>query len=524
MGVGGGAVAGVPPADNGNPGLTTLVTAGRQVLAELHPDSAGRVELFTNLAGQAEQQRKSGKTPTNTPEQLLALAITGWLKGKNGADPSPDAAVRLWQTRQMLIDYQNEGSLNNRRAIANKFVREATNRKVPFDEIAQLISLLPPPQPENLLLPNGVPIAPGPTVLPGLRMNSTGPLTELAAGMNYVLRLPPEYHHGRPYPVMIALSHPGTPPEQLVSLLAAEADRNGYIIAAPVWFGANPKQYDYSGNEHFMVTAVLRDLLRHYRVDNDRVFLFGLGAGGTFAMDVGASHPDLFAGVVTMAPMPQYFGMFSYYWRNAQKLPFYTVTGNINGTAYDNLRKLYEQWMPKGFPALMTVYRGRGLEWYTTEVPTIFKWMCPNPEQPRKRVTGNAALKLGQAGVEPWYSMRAGDNRFYWVGLDDIVPKALLENNRAPGAHFEPAHVLADIQQGNRIVLNTLGVKHIVIWLDRDMIDWDKKVSIVHNNSVPKGYKPAKISPDLDVMLEALYHNGDRSLLYLNKIELDVPP
>src|SRR4029078_10204298 len=85
-----------------------LVEAGERVAAELHPDTTGRVDLFLNLATQAEQQRKAGKSPGVPVEQLIALAVTGWLKGKNGAEPNVDAAVRLWQARQMLLDYQNE--------------------------------------------------------------------------------------------------------------------------------------------------------------------------------------------------------------------------------------------------------------------------------------------------------------------------------------------------------------------------------------------------------------------------------
>jgi predicted esterase len=71
--------------------------------------------------------------------------------------------------------------------------------------------------------------------------------------------------------------------------MAADADRHGYIIAAPVWPASTPKPYDYSGDQHFKATAVLRDSLRHYRVDNDRVYLWGFGDGANFAMDLGAS-------------------------------------------------------------------------------------------------------------------------------------------------------------------------------------------------------------------------------------------
>jgi pimeloyl-ACP methyl ester carboxylesterase len=509
----------------GDARIEALVEAGEQVALELHPDTTGRVELFLNLATQAEQQRKAGKSPGIERDQLVALAVTGWLKGKNGAEPSVDAAVRLWQARQMLTDYQNVDEVNSRRAISRRYLQAVGSSAVPFDELAQLISLLPPARPEDLANPDAAKVPVGEKVLPGLWQKNTGPLRQTAEGVNYILRLPPEYHHGRPYPVLLALTHPGVPAEQMVSLLAAEADRHGYIVAAPVWPEPSGQSYDYSGDLHYKVTATLRSLLRHYRVDNDRVFLFGFGDGANFAMDVGASHPDLFAGLVAMGPTPKYFGVFMHYWRNLQKLPVYAVTGNINGGSLDSLRRIYEHWMPKGFPALMSVYRGRGLEWYAAEVPAIFKWMRPDlkdPDLPKKRVTGTASLRLGQVGVEPWYTMRAGDNRFYWVGTDEIADKCLLANNA--GKSFMPAEITADIREGNRVELRSRGIGRITVWLDRDMIDWSKPVYVRHNGNIPKEFKPKTMKPDLDVMLEEFYRHGDRRMLFLNKIELNVVP
>lgn len=503
----------------------TLIEAGFQVWEELHPDTVSRVELFYNLALQGERQRQTGRGTPTKPTELVALAISGWLKGKNGADPNPEAAARLWQARQMLMTYQQEPLLNNRRLLIKQYLDGRQNEPIPFDELAQLISLLPPTIPEDLANPRGKPIESSAMVLPGLLLNNTGPVPEAAEGVDYVLRLPPEYHHGRSYPVLLALAQPGISTEHMVSLLAAEADRNGYIIAAPRWSDSLDRFYDYSGDEHYKVSAVLRDLLRRYRVDNDRVFLFGFGDGANFALDVGASHPDQYAGVVAMGPNPRYIGMFMHYWRNLQKLPVFIVNGNLNGNSFENQRKLFEHWMPKGFPAMMTIYRGRGMEWFADELPTVFRWMCPNPyepDRPKRRVTGTASLRLGQFGVEPWYTMRRGDNRFYWVGTDDIADRCLLENNK--NKSFIPAEIYADIRQGNLIDLRTRGVKHIAIWLERDMIDWTKPVFIRQNGSPLRGYKAKVMEPDLYVMLENFYQHGDRKLLFLNKIDLEVLP
>lgn len=497
----------VPPLD---PVTETLVRGGESVYEELHPDTASRLDTFISLASQADQRAKAGKSGGTSASELLALAISGWSMGKNGATNDVELAARQWQWRELLLDYQLEDILNLRRKISAEL--QKPGKPASPEVLSQLISYLPPPQPENLEQPAGTPVAATNRVVAGITKRNTGPLKESADGVDYCVRLPAEYTHGRPYRVVIAMSHHGVPPEELISQLSFEADKHGYIVAAPVWVNQFDNGYDWKGTQHYKVTSVLRDLLRHYRVDNERVFAFGFGEGANFAMDVAASHPDLFAGVVAMNTNLKYQGMFIEYWRNCQKLPVYITIGAIAGNSFDNLRRVFEHWMPQGFPAIATVYRGRSFEWFPAELPIMFDWM-----QPKARVRGIGALRLNSFRVEPWQTMRLTDNRFYWIGTDDIAKNNLLENNE--GRSFIPAEISANILQGNTIRVLSRGVKSVIIWLERDMIDWSKPVIISINGSPPIGYRPKVMKPSIEVMLEQLYEHGDRGLLFLQKLE-----
>jgi pimeloyl-ACP methyl ester carboxylesterase len=492
-----------------------LLESGEQVLAELHPDNADRIDIFRKLADDVERLKKEGKSGGTRPENLLALAISGWAMGPNGADNNVENALRLWQWRETLLAYQNEPIKNSRRALVA--AAQKTGKPATPDLLSQVIQYLPPPKPADPSGTDVVPVPPGKTLVAGIVKRNTGALKEEAAGVDYLVRLPSEYHHGRPYPVLLALAHPSLPAEQLVSLLAYEADRNGFILAAPLWTDGFDRGYDWTGDQHYKVQATLRSLLRHYRVDPDRVLLFGFGNGANFALDVGASHPDLFAGVVAMASNPKWFGVFMHYWRNCQKLPVYFASGALGGAGLDNVRSIFEQWMPKGFPAIASVYRGRGSEWFSGDIHLMFDWM-----RLKKRVTGTGVLRLNQFAVEPWTIMRKGDNRFYWVGTDDVAPNNLINAKKTNG--FVPAEIKADIFQGNEIKISSRGLKNVTIWLDREMIDWSKPISVRINTDVPRGWKPKVLSPDLDVMLEQYYEHGDRSLLFLNKLSFDVTP
>ena len=382
-----------------------LIDAGEKVLAELHPDNAERIDIFRKLAEDVERLKKEGKSGGTRPENLIALAISGWVMGPNGADNNVENALRLWQWREALLAYQLEPMINNRRALfaaAQKSGKPAT-----ADVLSQVIQYLPPPLPAD---PDGRDVTPLPKsakLVAGIVKRSTGPLRENSDGVEYLVRLPAEYHHGRPYPLLVALASPSLPAESLVSLLSYEADRNGFILVAPLWTGGFDKGYDWSGEQHYKVRATLRSVLRHYRADADRVLLFGYGDGANFALDVGSSHPDLFAGVVAMGSNPKWIGHFMHYWRNCQKLPVYIASGALGGAGLENVRNIFENWMPKGFPAVASVYRGRGSEWFSGDIHLMFDWM-----RLKKRVTGTGVLRLNQFAVEPWTIMRKADNRF----------------------------------------------------------------------------------------------------------------
>src|SRR5262249_42517462 len=145
----------------------------------------------------------------------------------------------------------------------------------------------------------------------------------------YHLRLPDEYRHSQPSPVLIALHGGGETALDTARRWAEQASDNGYILAAPAWGTGNGDVYGYSSEEHMTVLDVLRDLRKRFNVDSDRVFLTGWGQGGNMAYDVGLAHPDLFAGVVPISAAPNVYG--THYKTNAQLLPFYVVIGDRSG-------------------------------------------------------------------------------------------------------------------------------------------------------------------------------------------------
>ena len=72
-----------------------LASAATLIRRELHPATVGRLDAFLGQVKEAARRKARGKPPQMTAEQLLSLAVTGWLLGSPSAEARPEAAVNL---------------------------------------------------------------------------------------------------------------------------------------------------------------------------------------------------------------------------------------------------------------------------------------------------------------------------------------------------------------------------------------------------------------------------------------------
>jgi hypothetical protein len=442
------------------------------------------------------------------PGELLALAVSGWLLGGASAETRFETPRRLWRAREMILTYLKTDLAERRDEILKEYGRESG---LSVAEIAQLIARLPPVDP------------------PAKKIGTRPVAMKAEAGGRrfvYQLQLPPEYRTGRSYPVLIALHQSGESGADMLERWGEQAGRHGYILAAPEWGDRlGGSDYGYTAAEHLPVLAALRDLRRHFAVDSDRVFLSGYGEGANMAYDVGLAHPDLFAGVLPISGQPRYHARFC--WQNGQYLPFYCVWGERMGWADESSsngnRQNYHQfkdWVAAGYPMLGIQYVGRGVEWFSAELPDAFDWMGR-----KKRANPQTALGRdgngGFAGAE-FRTMRTGENHFYWLSTDAVSPGRLNEGPREEwrwGADRAPAMVCATIAAGNQIGVRVHGLNQVTVWLARGMIDFDKPV-LVRINSAIRSRGP--VTPNLRTLLEDLYQRGDRQRLYVARLDFSV--
>jgi pimeloyl-ACP methyl ester carboxylesterase len=469
-----------------------------EIEASLNPDTCGRLDAFRMLAKQEEQNAAKSQKSELSHEQLLALAVTGWIMGNNGADATVAAATKLWNDRQLMLKILATDDRVERQDLMKGIL---ANRSTELDVIVQLIELLPPPQ--------------AMTPLPAT--NAELKTTSLSGeAFNYVMQLPPEYHHHRAYPLLIVLHNGGQASRDALVPWRKIAARYGFILVAPQWADPVQSKYRATNKEHDIVLGLIRDLRRRFNVDCSRTFLFGFGEGGTMAFDVGMSHPDLFAGVSVMCGKTG--PHMTKYWANGQLLPFYIVEGEMNGPTSmvenqqvsagpNQWRALLRHWVPRGYPGLYVEYDGRGEEFFTGEVKQIFEWMSR-----KSRVTGVMELgKIGEAqgnsNFQDFCGIRPTDNRFYWLSTE------------ATPAEFR---IAGRVSQNNYITVRGIplnGVRNMTIWLHAGMVDFNLPVQ-VHITNLNRADWKNVVVPDVRVLLEDFYRRGDKRNLFVAKIEL----
>jgi len=470
---------------------TLFAEAAAAIQAELNLDNYERLETFVKLAKQAERDRKESRPVTQTPADLLALAVSGWLLGSSSAEAKAETGIRLWNARKFVQEYQKTASANARATMLAHFEKNRTDA-IPFDELAQLLRFLPPVEPEPKLSTDLMPLT---TRLPGLHRGK---------GVDYVLQLPKEYHHSRSYPVLVVLHGVGQKPADALERWINLGQQHGYILVAPDWGSVNFRPgYTYSAEEHQPVLDTLRDLRRRFNVDSDRIFLTGHGVAGEMAYDVGLSHPDLFAGVIPMGAQPRFFGRS--YAVNGQFTGFYVVCGDLAGETPKGNRDQFKTWVQRGAPALYVEYKGRGYESFDGELPTIFDWM------------GRQKRKTAVPELSECVAMRPTDNRFYWLSGDGLNEKCINDINRW-NYLLVGGTLQGRIAEGNQIHLNVKNWKKVTVWFSPGMIDFDKPVTVIVNTNTR--VKDRKITPNLATLLEDFYERGDPHRLFLAKLEL----
>lgn len=156
--------------------------------------------------------------------------------------------------------------------------------------------------------------------------------TNSAGTRTYNVHVPSGYH-GQPLPLIVMLHGCSQDPEDFAigTCMNSLADKQLCFVVYPGqpksanpmrcwnWFDTHDQQRDQG--EPSIIAGITREVMDTYHIDEKRVFIAGLSAGGAMAVIMAATYPDLYAAVGVSAGMP---------YRSAQNL-FGAITAMRDG-------------------------------------------------------------------------------------------------------------------------------------------------------------------------------------------------
>jgi pimeloyl-ACP methyl ester carboxylesterase len=451
-------------------------------------------------------------------ENRVALAIAGWLMGAGSGEQNLIVASSLVQVRDLVAEYLGPADLARRPQILEE-LRTIEGSQIEY--VARLMPLLTPVKPwpagsQHSQIPGFFAIG----ELAGEPADQEAS-RRIIEDPDYLVQLPPEYDPLREYPCLVVLSPPNASPEAELAWWAGDFDpsqnvrtghamRNGYIVVAPKWGRSTQRTYEYTPREHHAVLSAMRHAMRRASIDSDRVFIAGHGEGATAAWDIALSHPDHWAGMISINGEPS--KTIQHYFPNARQVPLYFVMGESSGPKPPLIRMgaVLDDYMHVRNDAMVVMYRGRGREDFYEEIPDLFTWlnasMHVRPPMPQE--------------IEA-VTMRRGDQYFWWLELGPLKP--LVELNPVlwkQEKRIRAGKIVASIGGGNQIRVVVLPAETFTLWFRPDLgIDLNQQV-VIRNGSVPEYFK---FDGELETLLEDTRQRADRKRPFWAKVNVPQP-
>lgn len=503
-----------------------------------------------------------------SPENRVALAVAGWTMGNGSGEQNLKIALSTVEVRDLVRAYLAEPDTQRRSQLLEQLNGLEGARA---EYIARMLPLMRPPldpflpeQPTVLAeqTPAGQTVKADPLIAGMFRVGpdhetyqglfENGRQVEANIPTAYAVQLPPEYDPRRAYPCVIALHANGVAAESQLNWWAGPATkqflsadrsgeakaatgdsqgrtaepatalpaeksasptkmrlgnamRHGFIVVTPRWSRPDQRNYEYTAREHDAVLRAMRDAMRRFSIDADRVFLAGHGPGATAAWDIAVSHPDLWAGFVSIGPDPE--KTLQHYDDNGHYVAAYIVTGNKDQQPLKRYGAILDDYMSYQHDAMVVMYRGRGREFFYEEAERIFEWM-KTPAHRRRPCPQKIET----------VSMRAGDNFFWWLEWDEMLPDVAIDPllwESAP--RLKAAEVRGFIGANNDVVISQAPARAFTVWLGpHQPLQFDQPITVRYRTR----RVDFRFEGGIRTMLEDVLSRADRLRPYWGRVSI----
>ena len=450
---------------------------------------------------------------TQTDQQAIALAISGWVLGSNNAIDNWAIAQSLYEVRDLVRTYLLSDETIQRKTILNKL--EKFESAAPA-YIASLMAQMTPLKHDLIGDYDGRKPIEFEVKVEGTKADPA------ATAYRCLVHLPNEYSPYRSYRLMLALPGASSVEDHLTNFCGAfneglgvlhgPASRNGTIVVAVDWRKEDQRKAEYSAREHKIVMRALRETMRRFSVDSDQVFLQGHGIGADVAYDVGLAHPEHWAGIIAISASGIEKYPLIYSENKANSLAVYAVVGQRHIGGVRNCKKAWNNWLTTNQCNDCTVvqYKGRLDERFTENVPEMFKWM----RFQRRRYPGGEGFEFECKSIRPW------DNYFWFVELHGFPeknitwPELFIPNK----TKVKALKITGELRKANSnffVVAPKNAGTGMTLWLSPDFFDFNREITI---NGRGRNFE-GSVRPSREILLEDARQRVDLKRPYWAKVD-----
>ena len=160
-------------------------------------------------------------------------------------------------------------------------------------------------------------VAQQPEVAKGKVLARSYDFKEAGKKMEYSLYVPTKYDKEKAFPLIVALHGLGSSARRIIRYpgFTSHAEKHGYLVVAPTgynsrgWYGARGKGGGREGDPENLgelsekdVMNVLALVRKEFNINEKRIYLMGHSMGGGGTWHLGATYPDIWAGLGPIAP------------------------------------------------------------------------------------------------------------------------------------------------------------------------------------------------------------------------------
>jgi acetyl esterase/lipase len=283
------------------------------------------------------------------------------------------------------------------------------------------------------------------------------------------------------------------------------------VLACPTY----PAGAWFARQAEDLVLAVIRAVQVRYHIDPDRVFLTGMSNGGIGTWLIGMHHAPLFAGI---APMSSGLDdVLLPFLANLRTTPIYIIHGAKDKVMPVELsRTISRELAAIGYPH---VYREHQREhpmagghfFPREELPELVAWFNAQRRNPVPPVL--TVVREG-SHFQPFGWVRIDATDRIAVFAEDLVSKRDEFTRKKRYARLDAA-----VSAPNRIEVETGLVRRYTLFLNEQLIDFSKPVTIVTNGRVSF---EGLISPDLETLLRQARLRQDPRQLFSAQLAIQV--